>query len=243
MGNIGGLINSIIGGASNAAGNTGGAIFGNQAIQQQMGAAGRQQAMAQGLWATPLSKGGKRAKQGLWDLINPELQAVLSGNTQVINPELSSGMYNMLTRDLTKNYQDTRKGLEQGLVNRGMDYGNVMQKSLGKADESYRTQLGDIGTKVAYNAATANYAAQQDRYQNLINILFSLFTNSKREQQGLKQYGLDQLFDASNAYGQIGASKWKMYNDLFQDLNSGAAQSGHVGWHRRADGAVTSRAG
>ena len=226
MGNMTGLINSIIGGASNAVGNIGGGIMGNQAIQQQLGAAGREQAMAQGLWNTPLAPYGKKAKQGMWDLINPELQAVLSGNTQVINPELSSGMYNMLTRDLTKNYQDTRKGLEQGLVNRGMDYGNVMQKSLGKADESYRTQLGDIGTKVAFNAATTNYQAQQDRYRYLLSVLGNLFGQAKQQQMGMKQQGLSGLFDASNAYGQIGADKWKMYNDLFQDWNAGAAQSG-----------------
>lgn len=226
MGNMTGLINSIIGGASNAVGNIGGGIMGNQAIQQQLGAAGRQQAMAQGLWNTPLAPYGKKAKQGMWDLIDPELQAVLSGQTQVINPELSNGMYNMLTRDLTKNYQDTRKGLEQGMANRGMDYGNVMQKSLSKADEAYRTQLGDIGTKVAFNAATTNYQAQQDRYKNLLNILSQLFLTAKQEQQGWQKYGLDALLDASNAYGQIGASKWKTYNDLFQDWNAGAAQSG-----------------
>jgi hypothetical protein len=198
MGDLfGGILNLITGG-----------VLANQGKQSQMGAVGRQQAMAQGLWATPLAPYGKKAKQGIWDLINPELQAVLSGQTQVINPELSSGMYNMLTRDLTKNYQDTRKGLEQGLVNRGMDYGNVMQKSLGKADESYRTQLGDIGTKVAFNAATTNYQAQQDRYRNLLSVLGNLFGQAKQQQYGMKQQGLSGLFDANSAQAAAQGHYW-----------------------------------
>jgi len=213
----------------NALNLVGGGVFANQAKQQQMGAAGRQQAMAQGLWATPLGKGGKRAKNAMWDLITPELQAVLSGNTQVINPELSSGMYNMLTRDLTKNYQDTRKGAEQGMVNRGMDYGNVMQKNLGKIDEGYRTQLGDIGTKVAYNAATTNYSAQQDRYRNILGVLGSLFGQAKSQQMGMKQQGLAGMFDASGAMGVAGANYWSDLAGLFGNMTGSLGQAGATG--------------
>lgn len=216
----------ILGSALNLVGGT---VFSNQAKQQQKGAAGRQQAMAEGLWATPLGKGGKRAKNAMWDLLTPELQAVMSGNTQVINPELSSGMYNMLTRDLTKNYQDTRKGTEQGLVNRGMDYGNVMQKTLGKVDESYRTQLGDIGTKVAYDAATQNYQAQQARYQNLMSVLGSLFGQAKNQQMGMKQQGLAGMFDASGAMGVAGSQYWNDLAGLFGSFTGSLGNYGAKG--------------
>jgi hypothetical protein len=201
-----------------------GLVAGNQGKQQQLGAAGRQSAMGEGLWATPLPGYAKKAKTGLWDLLTPEIQAVLGGNTQVINPELTSGMYNFLTRDLTKNYQDTRKGTEQGLVNRGMDYGNVMSKTLGKLDTDYKTTLGDIGTKVAYNAATTNAEAQRGRMNTLLQLLSGLFGQGKAEQLGFKNTGLGLMTDASSARAVAGSDYWADIAKMVADATARGEQ-------------------
>ena len=200
-----------------------GLFMGNQGKQAQMGGAGREQAMGQGLWQTGLAPYGKKAKAGMWDLLTPELEAVLSGKTQVINPEQTSGMYNFLTRDLNRNYNEARKGVEQGMVNRGMDYGSNMAKNLSRVDTDYRNQLADIGSKLAYNAATTNYNAQQQRYNNLLGVLGNLFGAAKAQQMGMKQQGLGML---SNANAAQTAAQGNYWNGLASMLGGTMGQFG-----------------
>ncbi len=194
----------------------GGLAAANQQRKTTQGAINAQNALAAQLAQQKLAPYAKKAKNWLYDLMGADYRQLAAGQAApLISPDLQADQWRMMTRGLEEAYAKGRNSLEQGLVNRGLEYGNVLPDSLRQYDREYWQKLGDIGTQIGTTAATTNYQADAAKRQQLYNTLLQLFTGGKARQQQLQDVGLQGVF---SGYGAQAANQNQYYNSLANAL-------------------------
>jgi len=195
-----------------------------------------QKAQADRMYYMGMPAYGKEGKTGMWSLLRPELASWISGKRpEVMSSDLTDAQYQMMIRPITESYQKGRGQVEQGMTNRGLDYGNLMPKALGEYDQRYQTTLGDIGTKVAANAAQMNFGAQQSTLDRLLGAYMGLFKQGQGEKTAWMGQGMQGQSNAISAGAANTGNYWNSMAGAFGNA-MGSIPWGSMGTGGTGDG-------
>lgn len=192
-----------------AAVGTGASLYGAGQQRSAMGqATAAQRALADRMFYMGMPAYGKKAKQGMFAMLEPMMQNYLSGNLpQIISPELEAAEWEKVRRPMEEAYTKGRGQTEQGMVNRGLEYGNILPTTMGDYDQKYQGAVADARTDIATRAAQLNYGAQQDFINRLLNTYSQLFRQGEAVRMGREGQSVTLQSDA-NAAGAAGAGNY-----------------------------------
>ncbi len=181
----------------------------NQTREANKDAIGSMEGLGNQLAYSPLPGYARRAKKGMQSILDPAVAAWVAGDRPtVISPDLENKQYASLLSMLKEPYQEGRDSLEQTMRNRGLGYGNVIPKAVGKYDQRYERTLGDLGTQIATDAAKTNYAAGQNERASLMDWLGNMFSQGKQTQDQRQGMGYQMLGGVPSAEAANEGSFW-----------------------------------
>lgn len=180
-----------------------------------------QKMLADRMFYMGMPKYGKRARSGMWNILDKELANYNAGGAQIMSPDLQNEQYANLRRTFMEPYTMGRKSLEQGMVNRGLEYGNVLPTALGRYDQRAADTLASAGTDIATKAATLNYGAQQDQLNRLLGTYTGLFKQGDAVKNAWMGQGMQAMGDANTATAANTSNYWSSLSSLLGNTLGG----------------------